>query len=61
MGSKGKILIIDDGHFDLTAYKWDDQLFSDILAEKSPGRLGGEDVAGRPRKTSASDALLVIS
>ena len=36
MGSKGKILIIDDGHFDLTAYKWDDQLFSDILAKDNP-------------------------
>jgi ribonucleoside-diphosphate reductase alpha chain len=36
MGSKGKILITDDGHFDLTAYKWDDQLFSDILAKDNP-------------------------
>ncbi len=36
MGSKGKILVIDDGHFDLTAYKWDDQLFSDILAKDNP-------------------------
>ncbi|MGD9232663.1 MAG: ribonucleotide-diphosphate reductase subunit alpha, partial [Desulfobacterales bacterium] len=33
MGSKGKILITDEGHFDLTTYKWDDQLFSDILAK----------------------------
>jgi ribonucleoside-diphosphate reductase alpha chain len=36
MASKGKILITDDGHFDLTAYKWDDQLFSDILAKDNP-------------------------
>ena len=33
MGLKGKVLITDEGHFDLTAYKWDDQLFSDILAK----------------------------
>ena len=36
MGSKGKILITDEGHFDLTAYKWDDQLFSDVLAKDNP-------------------------
>jgi ribonucleoside-diphosphate reductase alpha chain len=36
MGSKGKVLITDEGHFDLTAYKWDDQLFSDILAKDNP-------------------------
>ncbi len=36
MGSKGKILITDEGHFDLTGYKWDDQLFSDILAKDNP-------------------------
>ncbi|MBW2238236.1 MAG: vitamin B12-dependent ribonucleotide reductase [Deltaproteobacteria bacterium] len=36
MASKVKILITDDGHFDLTAYKWDDQLFSDILAKDNP-------------------------
>ncbi len=35
MGSKGKILITDEGHFDLTTYKWDDQLFSDILAKEN--------------------------
>jgi len=33
MGSKRKILITDEGRFDLTACKWDDQLFSDILAK----------------------------
>jgi ribonucleoside-diphosphate reductase alpha chain len=33
MGSKRKILVTDEGRFDLTACKWDDQLFSDILAK----------------------------
>lgn len=36
MGSKGKILVTEEGHFDLTTYKWDDQLFSDILAKDNP-------------------------
>jgi len=36
MGSKEKILITDEGHFNLSAYKWDDQLFSDILAKDNP-------------------------
>jgi len=35
MGSKVKILVTDEGRFDLTAYKWDDQLFSDILAKEN--------------------------
>jgi len=36
MGSKRKILVTEEGHFDLTTYKWDDQLFSDILAKDNP-------------------------
>jgi len=36
MGSKGKILITEQGSFDLTAYKWDDRLFSDILIKANP-------------------------
>lgn len=36
MGSKGKILITEQGSFDLTTYKWDDQLFSDSLTEGNP-------------------------
>ena len=36
MGSKGKILVTEEGHFDLTTYKWDDQLLSDILAKDNP-------------------------
>ncbi len=36
MGSKGKILITKQGNFDLTIYKWDDHLFSDILTKENP-------------------------
>ncbi len=36
MDSKGKILVTDEGHFDLTGYEWDDQLFSDILIQENP-------------------------
>jgi ribonucleoside-diphosphate reductase alpha chain len=36
MGPKGKILVTEEGHFDLTTYKWDDKLFSDILAKDNP-------------------------
>lgn len=36
MGQKGKILITEDGSFDLTAYKWDDNRFSDFLVKKNP-------------------------
>ena len=33
MGQREKILITEDGRFDLSAYKWDDHRFSDILAK----------------------------
>ncbi len=36
MDAKGKILVTDEGHFDLTGYEWDDQLFSDILIQENP-------------------------
>ncbi|MFO7559380.1 MAG: vitamin B12-dependent ribonucleotide reductase [Desulfobacterales bacterium] len=36
MGSKGKVLIIDDRRFDLATYRWDDARFSDILAKENP-------------------------
>ncbi len=36
MGSKGKILITEQGNFDLTIYKWDDHLFSDSLTKENP-------------------------
>jgi len=36
MGSKGKVLIIDDRRFDLASYRWDDHRFSDILAKENP-------------------------
>jgi len=35
MDAKGKILVTDEGHFDLTSYEWDDQLFSDILIQEN--------------------------
>ena len=36
MGSKGKILITEQGNFDLMSYKWDDHLFSDSLTKENP-------------------------
>jgi len=36
MGSKGKILITEQGNFDLASYKWDDHLFSDSLTKENP-------------------------
>ncbi|MFC1813582.1 vitamin B12-dependent ribonucleotide reductase [Thermodesulfobacteriota bacterium] len=36
MGQKGKILITEDGPFDLNTYRWDDHLFSDILIKENP-------------------------
>ncbi|MBW2192990.1 MAG: vitamin B12-dependent ribonucleotide reductase [Deltaproteobacteria bacterium] len=36
MGQKGKILVTEDGRFDLSNYKWDDHLFSDILVRDNP-------------------------
>jgi len=36
MGQKGKILITEDGPFDLNKYRWDDHLFSDILVKENP-------------------------
>ena len=36
MGQKAKILVTEQGTFDLTIYKWDDHLFSDILTKENP-------------------------
>jgi ribonucleoside-diphosphate reductase alpha chain len=36
MGHRAKVLITDDGRFDLTTYRWDDHRFSDILAKEYP-------------------------
>jgi len=36
MGQRGKVLITEDGRFDLTAYRWDDNRFFDILAKENP-------------------------
>ncbi|MFH1241138.1 MAG: vitamin B12-dependent ribonucleotide reductase [Pseudomonadota bacterium] len=36
MGQEGKILITDEGSFDLTAYRWDDHRFSDLLVRENP-------------------------
>lgn len=35
MGREGKILITDEGAFDLTAYRWDDRRFSDLLVKEN--------------------------
>jgi ribonucleoside-diphosphate reductase alpha chain len=36
MGFKGKILVTDEGQFDLASYDWDDQQFSNILTRENP-------------------------
>jgi len=36
MGQKAKILVTEDARFDLTTYRWDDHLFSDILTKDNP-------------------------
>ncbi len=36
MGQEGKILITDEGSFDLSAYRWDDHRFSDLLVKENP-------------------------
>ena len=36
MGQKGKILITEEGSFDLTTYRWDDHRFSDLLVKENP-------------------------
>ena len=36
MGHRGKVLITDDGRFDLATYQWDDHRFSDIIAKENP-------------------------
>ncbi len=36
MGQKAKILVTEDGQFDLSTYQWDDHRFSDILLKENP-------------------------
>jgi len=36
MGQKGKILITEEGSFDLASYRWDDHRFSDLLVKENP-------------------------
>ena len=36
MVQQGKILVTKDGTFDLSAYSWDDNLFSDLLIRENP-------------------------
>ena len=35
MGEKGKILVTEEGSFDLTAYRWDDHRLSDLLVREN--------------------------
>ena len=35
MGQKGKILVTEEGNFDLTAYRWDDHRFTDLLVREN--------------------------
>lgn len=36
MAEKGKVLVTEEGCFDLTTYKWDDYRFSDLLVRENP-------------------------
>jgi ribonucleoside-diphosphate reductase alpha chain len=36
MGEQAKILVTEDGRFDLSTYSWDDHRFSDILVKEHP-------------------------
>lgn len=36
MAQESKILVTEDGAFDLSAYKWDDRLFTDLLTRANP-------------------------
>ncbi|MFH1489096.1 MAG: vitamin B12-dependent ribonucleotide reductase [Pseudomonadota bacterium] len=36
MVHQSKILVTDEGSFDLTAFRWDDHLFSDLLTRENP-------------------------
>jgi len=36
MAQHGKILVTEKGSYDLSAYRWDDNLFSDILRKENP-------------------------
>jgi ribonucleoside-diphosphate reductase alpha chain len=36
MAQQGKLLVTDDGTFDLASYRWDDTLFSDLLVRENP-------------------------
>ena len=36
MAQESKILVTEEGTFDLTTYNWDDNLFSDFLIKKNP-------------------------
>jgi ribonucleoside-diphosphate reductase alpha chain len=36
MAQHGKILVTEKGSYDLSAYRWDDNLFSDILIKENP-------------------------
>ncbi|MDY7036029.1 MAG: vitamin B12-dependent ribonucleotide reductase [Thermodesulfobacteriota bacterium] len=36
MVQESKLLVTEDGTFDLTAYKWDDRLFTDLLTRENP-------------------------
>ena len=36
MGQKGKILVTEEGSFDLSNYRWDDHRFSDLLVRENP-------------------------
>ena len=46
MGSKGKILITDEGRYDLDTILWDDNRFSELLIRGNPiGRDQALDIS----------------
>ena len=36
MGQKDKLLVTEEGAFDLSAFRWDDHRFSDLLVRENP-------------------------
>lgn len=55
MEQKRKILVTEEGQFDLTRYEWDDQLFSDILVkDNSIGNDQALDISRFLRKEIAN-------
>ncbi len=59
MGQKGKLLVTNEGSFDLGTYTWDDQLFSDSIIRENP--IDTDQAMGISRSLRADISKLEIS